>query len=101
EPLDRRIFRDQVHGFERSGRINAHHAGSLSTRKSSIARVSMPEAKNVCSASDGLETIGSPRRLNEVLISTGTPVRRSNASRMRYRYGVCSAETVCTRLVPS
>ena len=39
EPLDRRIFRDQVHGFGRSGRINAHHAGSLSIRKSSIARV--------------------------------------------------------------
>src|SRR5579872_1826232 len=55
----------------------------FSTRKSSSARQSMPEAKNVFSASDGLETIGSPRRLNEVLISTGTPVRRSKASRMR------------------
>ena len=43
----------------------------------------MPEAKKVFSASDGLDTIGSPRRLNEVLINTGTPVRRSNASRMR------------------
>src|ERR1700751_5173621 len=58
---------------------------SFSTTKSSITRQSIPEAKKVFNASDGLETIGSPRRLNEVLITTGTPVRRSKAFRIRER----------------
>ena len=30
-------------------------------------------------ASSGVHTIGSPRTLNDVLTSTGQPVRRSNA----------------------
>src|SRR3989339_525744 len=39
-----------------------------------MARQSMPEAKNVRSASLGLHTIGSPAILKLVLITTGTPV---------------------------
>ncbi len=36
--------------------------------------VSRPLAKNVFRALSGVATIGSPRRLNEVFMMTGTPV---------------------------
>src|SRR5262249_41199370 len=62
---------------------SAEGSSVFSTTKFSSARQSMPDAKKVFNASDGLETIGSPRKLNEVLISIGTPVRRSKASRIR------------------
>ena len=39
----------------------------------------MPELKKVRMASVGVQTIGSPRRLNEVFITTGTPVRLPNS----------------------
>jgi len=41
---------------------------------------SIPELKNVRTASAGEPTIGSPRRLKEVFITTGTPVRWRNSS---------------------
>lgn len=39
----------------------------------------MPELKKVRTASVGVHTIGSPRKLNEVFMMTGTPVRLPNS----------------------
>jgi Domain of unknown function (DUF4338) len=52
----------------------------FSTRKLPRTRASMPELKNVLSASVGVWTIASPRRLKEVFMITGTPVRSPNSS---------------------
>ena len=49
-------------------------------RKLPITRTSIPELKNVQMASVGVHTIASPRRLNDVFITTGTPVRFPNSS---------------------
>jgi len=51
----------------------------FSSTKLPITRESRPELKNVRIASVGVQTIGSPRRLKEVFITTGTPVRRPNS----------------------
>src|ERR1700746_3147193 len=51
----------------------------FSTTKLPTTNASMPEIKNVRTASVGVETIGSPRRLNDVFITTGTPVRLPNS----------------------
>ncbi len=45
-----------------------------------MTRQSIAVAMKQRNASAGVQTIGSPRTLNEVLTSTGTPVLRSNAS---------------------
>jgi hypothetical protein len=52
----------------------------FTTRKLPITRASMPELKNVQMASVGVHTIASPRKLNDVFNSTGTPVRLPNSS---------------------
>ena len=39
----------------------------------------MPELKKVRIASVGVQTMASPRRLNEVFMMTGTPVRWPNS----------------------
>src|SRR5258705_12808902 len=44
----------------------------------SITSASRPLRANVLMASPGVFTIGSPRRLNDVFITTGTPVARPN-----------------------
>src|SRR5579872_6787594 len=51
----------------------------FSTTKLPITSASRPELKNVRIASVGVQTIGSPRRLNDVFITTGTPVRWPNS----------------------
>ena len=49
------------------------------TSVSCITRVSIPVVRKQLTASCGVSMIGSPLTLNEVLISTGTPVSASNA----------------------
>ena len=49
----------------------------LRTTKLPSTSVSRPLAKNVFKALSGVVTIGSPRRLNEVFMMTGTPVSPS------------------------
>ena len=39
-----------------------------------MTNTSMPVFTNVLYASRGVQTIGSPRTLNDVLMTTGTPV---------------------------
>lgn len=51
----------------------------FSTRKLPITRASIPELKNVRTASVGVFTMASPLRLNEVFMTTGTPVRLPNS----------------------
>ncbi len=53
--------------------------GYLLTRKSPIARNSMPDPAKLRAASPGVQTIGSGPMLNEVLSTTGTPVISPNA----------------------
>ena len=66
-----------------------------------MTRASIPELKKVRMASVGVFTIASPRRLNEVFMRTGTPVRLPN-SLMRFQYsGLISFSTVCGRALPS
>src|SRR5271154_3003752 len=75
------ILLDGVSGFvaaaEQSDDALLAH---FSTRKLPITSASIPELKNVRSASVGVCTIASPRRLNDVFIITGTPVRFPNSS---------------------
>src|SRR4029077_13831531 len=84
------VVQCQVHGFHRRPASACSRVGnaaelppSFSTTKSSSMRQSIAKAKKLFNAPEGVETIGSPRKLNEVLISTGTPLRRSKASRIR------------------
>ena len=52
----------------------------------------MPVVRKQLIASRGVSTIGSPLMLNDVLISTGTPVSASNSFSSRYSTGlVCFA----------
>src|SRR6266851_1206300 len=73
----------------------------FSTRKLPMTSASIPELKNVRIASVGVCTIASPRRLNEVFMITGTPVRFSNSSSKRQYSGLISFSTVCGRALPS
>ena len=52
-------------------------------------------------ASTGEATIGSPRTLNEVLTSSGQPVRRRKASSRAAKRGETAGSTVCGRAEPS
>src|SRR5277367_3549530 len=54
------------------GTPHADHS-YFSTTKLPMISASMPELKKVRMASVGEDTIGSPRKLNEVFITTGTP----------------------------
>src|SRR6266568_8409115 len=66
-----------------------------------MTKASIPELKNVRTASVGVFTIASPRKLNDVFITTGTPVRFPN-SLIRFQYkGLMSFSTVCGRALPS
>jgi hypothetical protein len=55
------------------------HCG-FSIRNEPIASASSGVLQKLSSASRGVQTTGSPRLLNDVFTSTGTPVRRPNAS---------------------
>ena len=59
--------------------IRARAAFYFSTTKLPMISASMPELKNVRMASVGELTMGSPRRLKDVFMTTGTPVRRPNS----------------------
>lgn len=59
-------------------RSRAHTNRHFFTSTRPSARASMPLHSNVLMASFGVSTIGSPRKLNDVLRITGTPERRSN-----------------------
>src|SRR5260370_745850 len=61
----------------------------------------MPELKNVRIASVGVCTMASPRKLNDVFMMTGTPVRFPNSSISRQYSGLISFSTVCGRALPS
>ena len=50
-----------------------------------MTSASIPELKKVRTASVGVFTIASPRRLNDVFMMTGTPVRLPN-SLIRFQY---------------
>ena len=66
-----------------------------------MTSASIPELKKVRIASVGVLTIGSPRELNEVFMSTGTPVFLPNPL-IRFQYsGLISFSTVCGRALPS
>jgi hypothetical protein len=52
----------------------------FTTKKLPMTRASIPELKKVRMASVGVQTIASPRRLNDVFMTTGTPVRLPNSS---------------------
>src|SRR5262249_25345790 len=62
---------------------------------------SIPQRRNVMYPSSASVTIGSPATLNEVLSSTGIPVRRPYASSSACRRGAISRSSTCTRAVPS
>ena len=70
----------------REGRSQAEGSFGLisqsyfSTRKLPMTRASIPELKKVRSASVGVWTMASPRRLKDVFMSTGTPVIFANSS---------------------
>ena len=57
-----------------------HELFSLVTRMSSITRYCRSEPKNISRASAGEQTMGSPRRLREVLRITPLPVSFSSSS---------------------
>src|SRR5690606_41996340 len=56
-----------------------HHVASFSSTNEPITSASSGDVKKHSTASRGVQTLGSPRVLNDVFTSTGTPVRRSNA----------------------
>jgi hypothetical protein len=62
-----------------------------------MTNASMPELKKVRMASVGVYTIASPRRLNDVFMMTGTPVRFPNLS-MRRRFRLNKSVQVNARL---
>jgi hypothetical protein len=55
------------------------HADGFSSRYEPITNASRGEVQKHSTASRGVQTIGSPRVLNDVFTSTGTPVRAANA----------------------
>ena len=56
--------------------------------------VERDEVAQVRTASVGVQTMGSPRRLNEVFMTTGTPVRLPNSSISRQYKGLTARSTV-------
>src|SRR5262245_23751437 len=68
----------EMHEFANRARSRRHvsqdlHTDLLVTNTRSSTNASIPLRWNVLTASAGVLTIGSPRRLNDVLSSTGTP----------------------------
>jgi len=75
------ILFDRVHGRVRpSKKRDDSRPAHFSTRKLPITSAFIPELKNVRIASVGVCTMASPRRLNDVFMITGTPVRFPNSS---------------------
>src|SRR5690606_16322963 len=66
----------------------------------SSSRASRPLPARQSSAMAGVPQIGLPLTLREVLIRTGTPVRRAKAVSTAWMNGLPSWVTVCTRAVP-
>src|SRR4051794_359446 len=61
------------------GGAGRHTAAGFSSRNEPITSASSGDVQKLSTASRGVQTIGSPRVLNDVFTSTGTPVRRWNA----------------------
>ena len=75
------IILDGVGGFvAASEQSDDALRGHFSTRKLPMTRASMPELKKVRSASVGVFTMASPRKLKEVFMMTGTPLTAPNSS---------------------
>src|SRR5690606_29565210 len=66
------------HAHARPHRLIRSAHARFSTRKLPITSASIGDVQNDSNASRGLHTTGSPRVLNEVFTSTGTPVSASN-----------------------
>ena len=56
------------------------YAPDFTTTHDPMTSASSGDVQKHSTASRGVHTIGSPRVLNDVLTSTGTPVRAANAS---------------------
>src|SRR5205823_7465806 len=69
----------------------------LSRMKLSTTRASISVRMKQRYASSGVQTIGSPRTLNDVFTTTGQPVRDSNARMSAWYSALVSSLTVCTR----
>src|SRR4051794_23490346 len=67
------------HDNRREHRQWSPRPGAFSRRNDPITRASSGEVQNDSTASRGVQTMGSPRVLNEVLTRIGTPVRAWNA----------------------
>jgi hypothetical protein len=61
----------------------------------------MPLMLKVLIASRGESTIGSPRKLKDVFMSIGTPLRRSKALSNAWKVGFEADVTIWTRADPS
>ena len=66
-----------------------------------MARWGRPERSKVSTASPAVHTTGSPWRLNEVLSTAPTPVRRSNSRMTAWYSGFHDCSRICGRAVPS
>src|SRR5690606_10249885 len=91
-----------------AGRHDHRHARAaggrhrrFSSRYGPITSASSGVLWKASTAWRGVHTTGSPRTLNEVLTSTGTPVRSPNARSSAWYLGLLARLTVCTRAVPS
>src|SRR4029079_11287167 len=93
--------RARVAGLGRGAVVRQRAHRAFSTMKRPIARTSSGVLKKASIAALGEPTIGSPRTLNEVLTSTGTPLRRAKARNSAWKRGWVPASTVCTRAVRS
>src|SRR5262249_41193856 len=81
----------------RAGMIRLIHQGAqvrLWATQSPATSVSIPQLRNVLTASSGLQTMGSPLTLKLVLSSIGTDVRFLNRSMSRQYLGFCAETTV-------
>src|SRR5436305_1717101 len=80
-----------------------HHScfDGFSKRNEPMTSASSGDVQKHSIASRGVQTIGSPRVLNDVLTRTGTPVRPRNARSRSWYNGFCSRLIVWTRAVPS
>src|ERR1700712_2136375 len=105
----RQTSRQQVGGRKRrndDGKLPIHDVcrwvwPAFNTTNDPITNASSGVLKNASIAAFGVHTIGSPRTLKDVLISTGTPFRLPNASSRACTCGLLSRSTVWTRAVSS
>src|SRR3569832_155313 len=98
---DERLNAARPAGAQDVKHAHARHRASRWTRKSPRISASSSLARNVRIASDGVQTIGSPARLNEVFNNMGTPVRLANADNRSCSFSSSARATSCGRALPS